>query len=520
MSLLDRRASGILLHPTSFPGRYGIGDLGKCAYDFIDFLVGARQRYWQILPLGPTGYGESPYQCLSAFAGNTLLISLDDLAERGWLDRTALDAAPEFPQRVDYGAVIAFHNEMLEIAYQGYLAKRTPEDQEAFAVWLRKSAYWAQDFALFMTFKEAHALSEWTRWPKDERDYTRAVTKRDALRERYEEHLFRQWMFYTQWGALKQYANERNIEIIGDLPIFVAHDSSDVWSKRELFFLDGAGMPPVVTGVPPDYFSQDGQRWGHPVYTWAYHQKTGFAWWLSRIRAALELVDVVRIDHFRGFWDYFEVPATDLLTTKNGRWLDGPRDALFNAVAGDVMPRIIAEDLGDNMGAVIAWRERLGLPGMKILQFAFGGSADEQRLFGPDRIEPNAVVYTGTHDNNTTLGWYKGDADDRSRANMNASFERLCEQWVQQHDTPAFEFAGADLETPTWKMIRLGMMSGGNTVVTPLQDLLAVDASGRMNRPGDPDLSQNWRWRYTDGDLTDGLRDLYRKLTEYHLRAE
>lgn len=522
MSVLNTRASGILLHPTSLPGRYGIGDLGAAAYRFVDYLEQAAQSFWQILPLGPTGYGESPYQCLSAFAGNTLLISLDQLAERGWLDRAELDSAPDFPQRIDYPWVMHYHEQMLSKAYTGYLAHRTSEDQNAFEEWFLANQDWAQDFALFMALKESHNLSEWTSWPEEEANYKLAMPAQiDKHRERFEHHLFRQWVFSMQWHALKYYANSKGIRLIGDLPIFVAHDSSDVWARRELFFLDSKGMPPVVTGVPPDSFNPEaGQRWGHPVYYWARHKATDFRWWISRVEATLRQVDVVRIDHFRGFWDYFEVPATDLYTTKNGRWVDGPRDAFFEALGPQLQSQIIAEDLGDNMDEVVRWRARLGLPGMKILQFAFGGSEEEQARFGPDRMEMNSVAYTGTHDNRTSLGWWDVEATPDMQQRVTQIAERMQDHWVKKYAVEDFDPAtiSADLSHPSWLLIHIGMMAGANTLVIPLQDVLEVDDSGRQNSPGDPDLSRNWRWRYADGDLTAESAASLRALTIYYMR--
>jgi 4-alpha-glucanotransferase len=450
-----------------------------------------------------------------------LLISLDALAERGWLNAEELSAAPAFPDRVDYGAVIDYHNHMLSKAWQGYMHERTPLDQNEFELWYMQHEWWVEDFALFMAIKESHGLSEWTSWPESEADYRKArQTAMLTHRARYEEHLFRQWVFDTQWQGVKRYANDKGIRLIGDIPIFVAHDSADVWSKRELFFLDSRGMPPVVTGVPPDSFNPEaGQRWGHPVYYWKRHADQEFAWWKQRVEYTLQQVDVVRIDHFRGFWDYFEVPATDLYTTKNGRWLDGPRDALFEALGAELMEHIIAEDLGDRMEEVIVWRERLGLPGMKILQFAFGGSEEEQARFGPDKMEANAVVYTGTHDNNTTLGWWQGESDDWQRQNMLRALERVGAAWAAANDTEPFAADAEILQTPGWQMLQLGLMSGGNTLVVPLQDVLGIDHTGRMNSPGDPDLSKNWRWRYREGDLTPELAQLIRALTEYYQRA-
>jgi 4-alpha-glucanotransferase len=289
-----------------------------------------------------------------------------------------------------------------------------------------------------------------------------------------------------------------------------------------LFFLDSKGMPPVVTGVPPDSFNPEaGQRWGHPVYYWRRHRDENFRWWISRVEATLKQVDVVRIDHFRGFWDYFEVPATDLYTTKNGRWVEGPRDSFFKALGAQLQSQIIAEDLGDKMEEVVAWRERLGLPGMKILQFAFGGSEEEQARFGPDHIEPNSVVYTGTHDNRTSLGWWQNEATPEMRDRVTALFARMRDQWLKKPgvEAPNPTTIPVDLDQPAWVMIQIGMMSGGNTLIIPLQDVLNIDDTGRQNSPGDPDLSKNWKWRYGAGDLTADSAAALRALTHYYHRG-
>lgn len=485
------RVSGILLHPTSLPGRYGIGDFGEWAYRFVDFLEVGGQSVWQILPLGPTGYDNSPYQCLSSFAGNTNLISLDELVHDGWLTETDLENVPQFPkERVDYGPVIEYHTRMLSVAYGHFEASATSEQKSQFDAWYQLNAWWLDDFALFMALKEAHGYRAWVEWPQPEaaRDKQALEAAKKTHARRITEHCFLQWMFYTQWGRLKEYANGKGIRIIGDLPIFTAHDSSDVWVNRDLFYLDDTGNPTVVAGVPPDYFSPTGQRWGNPLYRWDV-MAPGYEWWCERLKAVLRRVDVVRIDHFRGFEAYYEIPASEP-TARKGRWMPGPMFALFDALAGSVREAlgkelhevIIAEDLGIITPPVIELRDRLGLPGMIILQFAF---VNEQR-FLPHNHNPNAIVYTGTHDNNTMIGWWQEEStrDQREYMQRYLNLDRI--------------------DQPNWEMIRLGMQSVAHTFIMPMQDVLGLGASTRMNRPSIP--SGNWDWRCPADALQDPWR--------------
>lgn len=474
------RSSGILLHPTSLPGRYGIGDLGPWAYRFADWLAEAGQSLWQILPLGPTSYGDSPYQTLSAFAGNTLLISLDALAENGWLAEDDLASVPPFPiHHVDFGNVIPYHFQMLGKAYEGFQARATSRQRADLQAWIQENAHWLEDFVLFIALKEAHGGKPWVEWPEGEalRDPGALDRARKAHARQIDEHRFRQWVFATQWAALRAYAQSKGIRFIGDIPIFVAHDSADVWANRDDFYLDEKGQPTVIAGVPPDYFSETGQRWGNPLYRWDALKARGYAWWISRIKAALAQVDIVRVDHFRGFEAYWEVPASEE-TAINGQWIPGPGFDFFHAVRDALgeLP-IIAEDLGVITEGVIELRDQLGLPGMKVLQFAFGAIWGEND-FLPYMYTPNCVVYTGTHDNNTTVGWWQsGEAHEG----------------VKQHVT---DYIGHPVTEPHWELIRLASASVAHTFIAPMQDVLGFGADTRMNLPGRE--TGNWGWRFTE----------------------
>ena len=480
------RASGVLMHPTALPGPYGLGDLGAWAYRFVDCLAAAGQKVWQVLPLGPTGFGESPYQTLSTFAGNSNLISLDRLVERGWLNAGELAQRPYFSQRkADYASAIAYHDELLSLAFDRFV--RSESDRAACQAWADTQKHWLDDWALFIALKEFHGGQPWTCWTEAEifRE-KRALQDASSMHScRIAEHRFRQWVFFQQWNDLHTYAHERGLRIVGDLPIYVAHDSSDVWSHPELFDLDFFGKPNFIAGVPPDYFSSTGQRWGNPLYVWDEHRRTDYVWWIRRLQSLLETVDIVRIDHFRGFDLFYKIPA-DRPTAQGGRWVNGPKEHFFEAVAKGLNARldqlpIIAEDLGDEMEAAIALRKRLNLPGMAILQFAFGGNADEQNRFWPDNLEEQQVVYTGTHDNNTVLGWWTCESSEEARRQMAA-------------------YVGLDhVSEPNWAMIELGMKSKAHTFVAPLQDVLGLGGSARMNKPGVP--ANQWRWRCLPDDL-------------------
>jgi 4-alpha-glucanotransferase len=493
------RSSGILLHPTSLPGRYGIGDIGDAAFRFVDFLTSARQTIWQVLPLGPTSFGDSPYQSLSAFAGNPLLISLDKLVEEGWLTTEDLANVPPFSnERVDYGNVIAYHDQMLSLAYERFASSGTAAQKATFNVWCAANIDWLDDFAVFATLKDVNGGKAWVEWPEGQalRHSDAIARARNAHRRRIAEHSFRQWVFFTQWKALKAYANGEGIRLIGDIPIFVAHDSSDVWGNRDLFYLDETGRPTVIAGVPPDYFSATGQRWGNPLYRWDVLAEDNYSWWIRRFKALLGMVDIIRIDHFRGFEAYWEVPAEEE-TAVNGRWVPGPGNHFFDAVneALGELP-IIAEDLGLITPGVEALRDHYNLPGMKVLQFAFSDDcADNDYL--PHNFVPNCVVYTGTHDNNTTVGWWQHETSKAMR--------RCIKRYVGY------------LTKPHWDLIRLAMMSVAHTAIVPLQDVFGLGAEHRMNTPGVP--GGNWSWRFPEAWLDHPARKRMAALAKLYGRA-
>ncbi|MCS6870422.1 MAG: 4-alpha-glucanotransferase [Anaerolineae bacterium] len=497
------RASGILLHPTSLPGRYGIGDLGDSAYRFVDYLVSAEQSLWQILPLGPTIIYDSPYQTLSAFAGNPNLISLDKLAANGWLEPRDLADAPAFPEQVvRYGDVIAYHEQKLDLAFERFRTRADPSAKAAFEAWCARNSAWLHDFALFAALKARHGGAEWTKWSRETAQPSPA--QREALRKEYrvqvESHMFRQWLFYTQWAELKAYANSKGVQFIGDIPIFVSHDSADVWANPHLFQLDpSTGAPKVVAGVPPDFFNPtDGQLWGNPHYDWQAMEADGYAWWIARLRTTLEVVDRVRIDHFRGFEAYWEIPG-NANTARNGRWVKGPDAKLFEAFerALGKLP-IIAEDLGIITPEVIALRDRFDLPGMKVLQFAFGDDPYSVNTFLPHFYVQNCVVYTGTHDNNTTVGWWRTEATEGARRHLR-------------------DYIGHDVQEPHWDLIRLGMNSVADTFIVPMQDVLGLDESARMNKPGYK--GGYWSWRVTERQLEDRARERLARQTRLSARS-
>jgi 4-alpha-glucanotransferase len=501
--MTDARTSGLLLHPTSLPGRWGIGDLGDAAYTFVDFLHAAGQRLWQVMPLGPTGYGDSPYQSFSAFAGNPMLISIDALQAEGLLTPEDLAEVPDFPRdRVEYGSVIPWKMGILRRSFEQF--KRAAPDalRETFAAFRTEQRAWLADYALFAALKDVHGGANWNTWE-------RAIARREpaAVGEwssrlsgdpsETEFHAYMQWLFFRQWRALKEYANERGIRIIGDIPIFVAYDSADVWANPEIFALNDEGHATAVAGVPPDYFSATGQLWGNPLYRWDVLKRRGYDWWIERFRTTLTLVDIARLDHFRGFAAYWEVPAGEE-TAINGRWVDGPGADLFAAVRDALggLP-IIAEDLGVITPDVEALRDDLGFPGMKVLQFAFGGSPDDPYL--PHNYERHCVVYTGTHDNDTTAGWWStlGDMD--------------------RHNARRYVARDLNEGSVSWDFIRLALASVAEMAIIPIQDVFAFGSEARMNTPGRP--SGNWSWRYTPDMLTLELVGRLRDITALYGRV-
>ena len=499
------RESGILLHPTSLPGRLGIGDVGRKAHEFADFLASAGQHLWQVLPVGPTGYGNSPYQCLSVFAGNPLLISLEKLVDEKSLDATDLENAPSFPEdRVDYDSVNKFKVPLLKKSFETFEKKAGTAERKRFHVFCRQNASWLETYSLFMALKEAHGFTAWNTWDEEVRKRQPKSLERwsKKLSREVRYHKYQQYQFFKQWSELKKYCNERGIRFIGDMPIFVALNSAEVWSHPAMFHLDESGRPIVVAGVPPDYFSETGQLWGNPVYRWDVMARDGYAWWIERFRAACSLVDVVRLDHFRGFEKYWEVPAADT-TAVNGRWVPGPGAGLFRAIQNALgsLPTI-AEDLGMITPEVHALREKFGFPGMRVLQFSFGGGPKAYE-YRPYNYPPNCVVYTGTHDNNTTIGWFK--ADDVKDSTQSKE-EREREKQV------ALTYLGTDGHEINWDFIRLALMSRANTAIIPMQDILGLGNDARMNLPGRAE--GNWSWRFTSDMLTREIKARLRKLTE------
>lgn len=491
------RAAGILAHPTSFPGPYGIGDLGPTAERFFDFLAEAGQRCWQTLPLGPTGYGNSPYAALSAFAGNPALISLERLVEDDLLPREALDDTPVFPTgRVDYGAVVPWKLEMVRQACERFRERAQPALREAYERFRADNVAWLNDFALFMALKNSHGQRAWVEWPKRyaQRSPQALAEARRRLASEVELHSFAQFLFFRQWDALREAAHSRGIQLIGDLAIFVAHDSADVWSHPEFFALDAAGQPTAVAGVPPDYFSPTGQRWGNPLYRWDVLQAAGYHWWIDRVRQALRIYDIIRLDHFRGFEAYWASPAS-ATTAVEGEWLPGPGAALFTAIRETLGETpLIAEDLGVITPEVRALQEELGLPGMRVLQFAFGGTPESHDL--PHNYVPNAVVYTGTHDNDTSRGWFSAT----SGAERDFALDYL--------DCAPEEVVAA--------MIRLAYASVARLALVPLQDVFDLGSEARMNFPSRPD--GNWEWRFEADELTTRRADELKRIARLYGR--
>jgi 4-alpha-glucanotransferase len=472
------RASGVLLHPTSLPGPHGSGDFGEAARHFVDWLVAGGQSLWQILPLGGIGPGNSPYMSSSAFAGNVLLVDLAELRQHGWLEDADLAPLPALrAERVDFAAVVPYRMARLEKAAARFANAATPAQRQAFEAFCAAQASWLPDYALFMALTEAHPGHDWCDWPA-------ALVRRDpaALDEARRVHAARvafwtlcQWHFFRQWAALRAYANGRGVQVVGDAPIFIAHHSAEVWANQPLFELDAGGRPTVVAGVPPDYFSATGQRWGNPLYRWSAHAKDGYAWWIERLRRTFELVDIVRIDHFRGFAAHWEIPATEP-TAINGRWVPGPGPALFEAVAQALGPvPVIAEDLGIITPDVDALRRQFAFPGMRILQFAFSGDGSDRYL--PHHHEPDSVVYTGTHDNDTAAGWW-ASATDHERHFARGYFG------TDGHDMP-------------WTMIRAACASVADTAIHPMQDVLCLPTECRMNFPGQGEGWWTWRFQWS-----------------------
>jgi 4-alpha-glucanotransferase len=482
MRTIEPRRAGILLHPTSLSGQHGVGDLGAGTYRFIEWLHAARQSMWQVLPLGPVGLGDSPYAARSAFAGNPVLIALDQLAGAGWLDWGAIEGDEFDDGNVEFERVTRYKLERLRWAHTGFWERASPADREEYGAF---DAPWLDDYALFTAIQESRGGEGWTHWPAELalRDPGALKLARVELDFEIDFHRWVQWAFSRQWNAVRAYARQHGIAIMGDIPIFVAHDSADVWAHRDAFLLDERGEPSVVAGVPPDAFSETGQRWGNPLYDWPRLAERDYDWWIERFRATLALVDSVRLDHFRGFEAYWEVPASEE-TALHGRWVPGPGEALFRAVERALggLP-IVVEDLGLITPEVHALRETLGFPGMKVLQFAFGDDATREplgdNLYLPHNYQRDCVVYTGTHDNDTTVGWFASlSAEERGST---------------------LRYLGTDGSRIARELARLAYQSVAELAVVPIQDVLELDSKARMNVPG---LAEgNWAWRLRPGEL-------------------
>jgi 4-alpha-glucanotransferase len=485
------RAAGVLLHPTSLPGAMGIGDLGPDAHRFLDFMAAAGLKIWQMLPVGPTGYGDSPYQCFSAFAGNGMLIHLPGPDNTNFPERT-----------VEFQHVLPYKRERLKQLFRAY------KTDDRFTTFVKSNEEWLPDYALFMALKEAHDGVEWTKWDAGaaHREPAALASWRTKLADSIHMYEVEQFFFFTQFHTLKSAAKDRGIELMGDLPIYVAHDSADVWANPEFFMLDAAGNKLVQAGVPPDYFSATGQCWGNPIYNWPALKQTGYAWWVRRMRAAFQLFDSVRLDHFRGFEAYWEVPG-DAVTAEKGQWVKGPGADLFVAIENALgkLP-IVAENLGLITPEVEALRQQFDFPGMSILQFAFGGDGQAHE-FKPHNFPRERVVYTGTHDNDTTMGWWNstGTADSTRTSDE-----------VMREKKYALQYLGTDGSEMNWTLMRVGLASVANTVLMPMQDILGLGSETRMNTPGKS--SGNWAFRFSWDQLTPAMTTRLRTLVDTYDR--
>jgi 4-alpha-glucanotransferase len=497
------RRSGILLHPTSLPGKFGIGKLDNQAKKFIDFLCRSGQTYWQVLPLSPPDYSNSPYDGLSAFAGNPILISPEELLTDGYLTENDLDDLPHFPEHiVDFNAVIQFNAKILNLAFSNFKSKSLIKENESYNKFCNSNKFWLDDYTLFIALMRHHHNKPWYDWDKNtkHRDPKTLQMWRKELSDEIQKQNFYQWQFFKQWKEIKRYANTKGIKIIGDIPIFVSMNSADVWANNHLFYFDKNLNPKVVSGVPPDYFSNTGQLWGHPLYNWNAINKNQYKWWISRFQMAFTHADIVRIDHFRGLYNYWEVKASEK-TAINGKWKKGPGEKLFNAIInkmGDV--QIIAENLGDfdkeSQIGVDNLRKKYAFPGMKILQFAFGSDSNDPFL--PHNYKNDYVVYTGTHDNDTTVGWYT-----KSSVEKEQDFARRY-----------MAVNGSDI---AWDLIRLGWASIADSAITTVQDLLSLNHDARMNTPSTVG-PHNWSWRFCNGDLSEDIVDRLYEITNIYNR--
>lgn len=489
------RSSGVLLHPSSLPGKYGIGTLGKEAFKFIDSLIEAGQKLWQTYPLGPTGYGDSPYQCFSAFAGNPLLIDLETLLEEGYLHLNDLGENTFDDNLVDYGRVLNYKTPLLKKAYENFKASSNNLEKSKLNNFVKNNISWLDDYALFRAIKDFFGGKSWTEWDDDIklREEKALNSYKKKLKDDIKFQYFIQFLFFKQWKKLKDYANRNYIQIIGDIPIFVAFDSSDAWANSDLFLFDKNRKPVSVAGVPPDYFSATGQLWGNPLYDWNKLEENHFEWWIERIKSNLEVSDIIRIDHFRGFSAYWSVPANEE-TAINGHWVKAPGKKLFQTIEDKLgyLP-IIAEDLGLIDEEVEDLRDSFNFPGMKILQFAFGG---EDSNYLPHSYSKNCVVYTGTHDNDTSAGWFNS-ADEKTKNH-------------------AIKYLNTKKESISWDLLKAAWASTAVISIAPLQDILNLGSEARINTPGK--ASGNWQWRFKDGDFNSNHISNLKRLTTLYDR--
>ncbi|MBO1351817.1 MAG: 4-alpha-glucanotransferase [Hormoscilla sp. GUM202] len=497
---MNIRRSGILLHPTSFPSRFGIGDLGDQAYRFIDFLAESLQQVWQVLPLGPTGFGNSPYMSYAAMAGNPMLLSPEKLLEEGLLAEEDLANLPEFPiDTVDFDRAIKVKIPLLQKAYSNFQAQASAKMRKEFEQFCFWKASWLDDYALYMALKDANEGAAWNTWAAEiaKRQPTALKKWQQNLSKKVFYYKYIQFEFFRQWSELKSYANSKGVEIVGDIPIYVAHDSADVWAHPETFCLDEkTGEATLMAGVPPDYFSETGQLWGNPIYDWKNLQKTGFQWWIQRFQAMLDYVDWIRIDHFLGFEGYWAVPQGET-TAINGEWMKAPGDAFFETLKQKLgMLPVLAEDLGVITPEVEELRDKFGFPGMKVLHFAFGSGPGNPFL--PFNLPRNCLVYTGTHDNDTTVGWF----------NQLPDWERDAVLRYIGHVSP---------DGIHWDLIRIAFSSVADWAIVPLQDYLGLDSNARMNFPGL--VEGNWDWRYRQDSLSEWLSSRLKQMTETYGRA-
>jgi len=498
------RCSGILLHVTSLPGGHGIGDLGTSAHEFVEFLAESGQKIWQVLPLSPTGYGDSPYQCFSAFAGNPLFIDLRALLEQGLLSADDLTNAPTFPEEyIEYDRVIDFKQRLLRTAARAFLEGSAQTDRRLFVTFCENNSDWLDDYALFMACKRVHKDAAWVHWDAGMRRRDPGALKKwkNELSSEIEIHKFAQFEFFRQWENLRARCTRRGIRIMGDIPIYIAHDSADVWAHPELFRLNEQGKPTAVAGVPPDYFTATGQLWGNPLYRWDVSAISGHRWWIDRVRASLKLFDLVRLDHFRGFEAYWEVPG-GASTASGGKWVQGPGAEFFRILQTELkeLP-FVAENLGVITPEVEALRKQFGFPGMSLLQFAFGNDP-QGPTFRPHNYARELVAYTGGHDNDTTVGWWTSAGVGESTRNA---------EDIRDEREFTRAYLGFHNEPVNWVFIRTVLASVANIAIIPLQDILGLGSDARMNLPGT--VSGNWKWRYKQKTLTKEIGEQLRRLT-------